>query len=128
LQKTLAPEQLDLLRRMAADLNASQLASTAGKAVGSNTVQNLAGTNVLAQALGNKAGGSAAAQSVLGRVLQLPYGASNKMIQDRLGAALLDPKEAARLMATPEGNALAKILSGGAAQIGYRAAPALAAQ
>jgi hypothetical protein len=128
LQKTLAPEQLDLLRRLSADLNASQLASTSGKAVGSNTVQNLAGTNVLAQALGNKLGGSAPAHSVLGRMLQLPYGASNKMIQDRLGAALLDPKEAARLMATPEGNALAKILSGGAAQIGYRAAPALAAQ
>lgn len=128
LQKTLAPEQLDLLRRLAADLNASQLASTAGKAVGSNTVQNLAGVNVLQTALGNKLGGSAPAQSVLGRLLQLPYGASNTMIQNRLANALLDPKEAARLMATPEGNALMRALSSDAAQIGYRAAPALAAQ
>lgn len=128
LQKTLAPEQLDLLRRMAADLNASQLASTSGKAVGSNTVQNLAGVNVLSQVLGNKIGGSAPAQSVLARLLQLPYGASNKMIQDKLGTALLDPKEAARLMATPEGNAMVRAFTSGAAQIGYRSAPALAAQ
>jgi hypothetical protein len=128
LQKTLSPEQLDLLRRMASDLNASQLAATSGKAVGSNTVQNLAGMNVLQQTLGNKLGGSAPAQSVMGRLLQLPYGASNRMIQDRLGQALLDPKEAARLMATPEGSALLKALSEGPAQIGYRAAPALAAQ
>jgi hypothetical protein len=128
LQKALAPEQLDLLRRLAADLNASQLAANSGKAVGSNTVQNLAGTNVLAKALGDKMGGSATAQSVLGRLLQLPYGSSNRMIQDKLGNALLDPKEAARLMATPEGNALRRALSGEAAQIGYRAAPALSAR
>jgi hypothetical protein len=128
LQKALAPEQLDLLRRLAADLNASQLAANSGKAVGSNTVQNLAGTNVLAKALGDKLGGSATAQSVLGRLLQLPYGSSNRMIQDKLGNALLDPKEAARLMATPEGNALRRALSGEAAQIGYRAAPALSAR
>lgn len=128
LQQVLAPEQLDLLRRLAADLNASQLAANSGRAVGSNTVQNMAGTNVLMQALGGKVGGSALAQTTMGRLLQLPYGASNKMLQDRLGAALLDPKEAARLMATPEGNALMRALTGGAGQVGYRAAPALAAQ
>jgi hypothetical protein len=128
LQKTLAPEQLDLLRRLAADLNAGQLAANSGKAVGSNTVQNLAGNNLLAKALGDKLGGSTAAQSAMGRLLQLPYGSSNRMIQDKLGNALLDPQEAARLMATPEGNALIRLLSGEAAQIGYRAAPALSAQ
>lgn len=128
LQKTLAPEQLDLLRRLAADLNASQLAANSGKAVGSNTVQNLAGNNLLMRALGDRMGGSTAAQSAMGRLLQLPYGASNRMIQDKLGNALLNPQEAARLMATPEGNALMRLLSDEAAQIGYRAAPALSAR
>lgn len=127
LQKVLAPEQIDLLRRLAADLNASQLATNAGKAVGSNTVQNIAGANVLQQVLGNRLGGSAPAQSVAARLLQLPYGASNRMIQDKLGNALLNPQEAARLMATPEGNMLMRVLSAGG-ELPYRAAPALAAQ
>lgn len=127
LQKVLAPEQIDLLRRLAADLNASQLAANAGKAVGSNTVQNIAGANVLQQVLGNRLGGSAPAQSVAARLLQLPYGASNRMIQDKLGNALLNPQEAARLMATPEANALMRALSAGG-ELPYRAAPALAAQ
>lgn len=128
LQKVLAPEQLDLLRRLAADLNASQLASNAGRAVGSNTVQNLAQNNLLSSVLGQGLATSTPSQSVLARVLQLPYGASNRMIQEKLGNALLDPKEAARLMATPETNRLLQSLSGGTAQIGYRAAPAISAR
>jgi hypothetical protein len=128
LKKTLAPEQLDLLRRMAADLNAAQLSSNAGKAVGSNTVQNAAQSNVLASVLGNRLAASTPAQSGLARLLQLPYGASNKMIHEKLGNALLNPQEAARLMADPKTNALMRALSDGGAQIGYRAAPAISAQ
>jgi hypothetical protein len=128
LQKALAPEQLGLLRRLAADLNASQLASNAGKAVGSNTVQNLAGANLLNATLGATAGGSTPARAVLGRLLQLPYGASNAQIQEKLAAALLDPKEAARLWNTPEGFAALKSISRAGAPIAYRAAPLLAAQ
>ena len=127
LQKVLAPEQLDLLRRVAADLNASQLANNAGRAVGSNTVQNLAQSNVLASVLGRRGAESEPAQSALARILQLPYGSSNKMIQEKLGAALLDPKEAARIMADPQTNRLLKMLSP-SAQIGYRSAPAITAQ
>jgi hypothetical protein len=88
----------------------------------------MAGVNVLQQALGNRLGGSAPVQSAAGRLLQLPYGAANRAMQDKLGAALLDPKEAARLLSTPEGFELLKALSRQSAQIGYRAAPALAAQ
>lgn len=128
LKKVLSPEQLDILRKVSADLNASQLANNAGKAVGSNTVQNLAGTNVLSALLGNKAAGSTSAQSLLNRMLQLPYGSSNKMIQEKLGAAMLDPAEAARLMADPQANKLLQMLGGGGAQIGYRTAPAISAQ
>jgi hypothetical protein len=126
LKKVLSPEQLETLRKVAADLNASQLANNAGKAVGSNTVQNLAGTNVLASLMGDKLAGSTSAQSMLNRLLQLPYGTSNKMIQEKLGAALLDPAQAARLMADPQANKLIQTL-GNSAQIGYRAAPAISA-
>ncbi len=130
LQKMLAPEQLELLRRVAGDLNASQLANNAGRAVGSNTMQNLAQSNVLASVLGRRGAESAPAQSALARILQLPYGSANKMIQEKMGAALLDPQETVRLMQlvqTPEGNKLLQALAP-AAQIGYRAAPALTAQ
>jgi len=128
LLKTLSPDQVDVLRRVAADLNASQLASNAGKAVGSNTVQNLSQANVLASVLGKQLSGSTPAQSALSRLLQLPYGSANKMIEERLGTALLDPKEAARLMAEPQANALIQMLASDGARLGYRAAPALAAQ
>lgn len=128
LQKVLAPEQMELLRRIAADLNASQLAMNAGKAVGSPTVQYAAQANALTKALGQKMGTSTPAMSTLARLLELPYGASNKMIQEKLGNALLNPQEAARLMATPEGNALVQALTEGGARLTYRAAPALAAQ
>lgn len=127
LGKVLAPEQIGLLRRLAADLNAGQLAQNSGKAVGSNTVQNLAGVNALENTLGKTLGGTSAAQTLLGRFLQLPYGSANRALQDKLGAALLDPKEAARLLNTPEGFALLKELSRGG-RLGYRAAPVLAAQ
>lgn len=127
LSKKLTDEQLDLLRRLSADLNASQLASNAGRAVGSNTVQNLAQGNLLKDVLGKSIGGGTVASSTLGRLMQLPYGAANQQIVERLGSSLLDPQEAARLLQTPEGNKLLRALSGNA-QIGYRAAPVLSAQ
>lgn len=127
LAKMLAPEQMDILRRLSADLNASQLASNSGRAVGSNTLQNIAQNNLLAQALGKTMGGSSVAQTTLGRLLQLPYGIANKQIQERLGNALLNPQEAARLLVDPKASALAKGLRGGEF-IGYRVAPALSAR
>lgn len=130
LMKKLAPDQIDLLRRLAADLNASQLATNAGKAAGSNTVQNLASNNILQSTLGNKLGGSTPATAILGRVMQLPYGHANKQITEQLGAALLDPQEAARLMQNPAAqSAIARLFDqSGARALSYRAAPVVAAQ
>lgn len=130
LRKTLAPDQLDMLRKLAADLNASQTAANAGRAVGSNTVQNLAGAQMLTSTLGQTVGGSAPVQSAVGRVLQLPYGMANTQIQDRLGAALLDPQEAARLMElASRPGAVQRLFQYAPAvpQVAYRAAPVLAA-
>jgi hypothetical protein len=124
LAKDLSASQLDVLRRIQADLNAGQIANNTGRAVGSNTVQNLAQNQLLQGMLGRGIGGSTAATSTLGRLLQLPYGTANKQIQERLGNALLDPQQAARLLQDPAQNALLKALSG-PAQIGYKAAPAI---
>jgi hypothetical protein len=109
---------------VSADLNAGQIAATTGRAVGSNTLQNMAQNNILASALGKDLGGSTAATSTMGRLLNLPYGTANKQIQEKLGNALLDPKEAARILQTPEGNKLLQYLT--QTQIPYKLAPAIA--
>lgn len=128
LTKLLSPSQLDLLRRVSADLNASQIANTTGRAVGSNTLQNLAQNQLLTGALGKTIGGSTPATATLGRLLQLPYGAASKQIQEKLGNALMDPKEAARLLADPQSNALLKALMSGNPRIAYQATPVISAQ
>lgn len=128
LQKTLSAEQLDLLRRLEADLNASQLAASSGKAVGSNTVQNISGANALASLVGKGVGGSAPVQATVGRAINWLYKKPDAEIMNLLGDAMLNPQEAARLLTMPQNNALVQALTTGGARLGYRAAPALAAQ
>ena len=127
LAKLLTPDQLQLLRDLAADLNASQLSMTAGKAVGSNTVQNLAQDQLLRQALGSF-GGSTPVRTTLGNLLKLPYIRANQQIQQKIGEALLDPAVAAGMLGQQPilTSQLAALLSpvGGAA---VRAAPILPA-
>ncbi len=123
----MSAKQLDVLRRIQADLNAGQIANNTGRAVGSNTVQNLAQNQLLQGVLGQAAGNSTAARSTLGRLLQLPYGTANAQIQERLGNALLDPQAAAKLLSEPQTNALLQALQGPRA-LAYRAAPAITAR
>lgn len=130
LAKKLTPEQLQTLRNVAADMNASQLAMNAGKATGSNTVQNIAQDQLLQQLLGKAVGGSMPARTILGNVMRIPYSRANQEIQQRIGNALLDPQEAARLLeagSTP--NALSAMTRKGKGVIkrGARALPVLAA-
>jgi hypothetical protein len=130
LMKKLAPDQIDLIRRLAGDLNASQLANTAGKAVGSNTAQNLASAGLLNSAIGGKFGGSVPISNSVGAGLDMVYRRANRQIGEKLGAALLDPQEAARLMQDPAAqNAIARLFDQtGARALSYRAAPVVAAQ
>lgn len=127
LVKELSPEQLRILRAVQADLNAGQIANNTGRAVGSNTLQNIAQNQLLQSSLGNAIGGSNAARSTLGRLLQLPYGTANQQIQEQLGNALLNPRTAAQLMQDPATNRLLQSLRG-VEQLGYRAAPVLTSQ
>lgn len=126
LVKELSPAQLQVLRNIQADLNAGQIAANVGKAGRSDTFQNFAQNQLLESALGKTLGGSTAASSTLGRLLQIPYGTANKQIQGKLGNALLDPQEAARLLADPKNNALLQALTQN--QLPYRAAPAISAR
>jgi len=124
LQKILTKEQFQLLRNLSTDLNGNSVGLNAGRSVGSNTVQNLAGDNLLQSTLGNLVGGSTAAKTTLGSLLKVPYVRANQDIQDVLGSALLDPAYASKLLSMAQqsgarGNTLKSLI--------YRSAPALPA-
>lgn len=128
LKKKLTPDQLQTLRNVQADLNASTLANTAGKAVGSNTVQNLGSDQFLSEVLGPGLGGSGLARDTLGRVAGFAARRANTAIEERLGEALLEPQTAALLMDLAQRpDLLQRIGQSQAASIGARAIPAIAA-
>lgn len=130
LANTLEPQQLTRLNAIKEDLKRADFAANAGRS-GSDTVEKLAYNNMLAQTgvpnflrnfaptqfMGNLANSGA----------NLLYGNANKTLQKQLAQALLDPKEAAKLLeaATPSqrGKLLATILRGTATQAAI-AAPA----
>lgn len=122
LEKVLAPDQMALLRNLQADLNASQLASNAGRAVGSNTVQNMASGDLLRSVVGRGLSGAPATQSLAQRALNVVYGGANQQIQERLGEALLDPARAAQLLQQPAGP-ISRSLASAPLSLAARAAP-----
>jgi hypothetical protein len=126
LGKQLSPAQLQVLRNIQADLNASQIAANVGKAGRSDTFQNFSQNQLLDSAFGRTLGGSTAATSTLGRLLQVPYGTANKQIQERVGNALLNPQEAAQLLADPRNNSLLQALTQNT--LPYKVAPAISAR
>jgi hypothetical protein len=101
LKKVLTDDQLQLIRNLSADTNASTLGMTAGKAVGSNTVQNIAQDNLLAGLMGQKMGGSTPVKMLLGNAFKPFYIRSNQAIMDKVGEALLSPKSGAAMLDTP---------------------------
>lgn len=102
LANTLTPKQLELINALRKDLVNKDFAETAGKAAGSNTVQNMAYANMMdsigiptalrgfapASALGN----------VAGRFMDLGYKRANDQLSERLANALLSPQETADLL------------------------------
>jgi hypothetical protein len=102
LENTLTPAQLGLLTSIKEDLARAEFGANAGRPVGTNTVQNLAYSNMMNQfgvpnmlrnsPIGQVAGG------LLGKAGDLVYGKANKEIAERLASVMLDPKEAAKIM------------------------------
>jgi len=104
LMKVLTPEQFGNLERISADLERGALSMSAGKAVGSNTMQNLSVAHVIGSAVGGKL-----AQNPVMRTLSAPLkwlsdiSGNEAALQDLLTDAMLDPVLAKSLMrkATP---------------------------
>ncbi len=127
LAKKLTPEQLQTLRNVQADLNASVLASTAGKAVASNTVQNLGSDRFLTEVMGRGLGGSGLVRGTLGRAVGFAAKPADAAIEARLGEAMMDPGTAALLMELAQRpDLLQRLGQSQAASIGVRAVPAVA--
>lgn len=119
LDNTMTNQQQNLLQSILADLQRSNAANTAGRGVGSDTVQKLAYGNILdqsgvptflrelspAQIVGN----------VAARGADVAYGRANKELSNRLAETMLSPADAAEAMRlanesdTP--NALLKLLA-----------------
>jgi hypothetical protein len=126
LANTLEPDQLQLLNALKQDLARSDFAKTAGRGVGSDTVQKLAFSNML-----NAAGVPSAVRSfgpagaignIAQRFGQVAYKDANERMAAELAQALLDPQTAATLMqsgmVTPQMQALVKGLRSGGAALG----------
>jgi hypothetical protein len=97
LSKLLNPEQMQALRNVQADLNAARLGLESGKALGSNTAQNISQTWLLNRVLG-RYGESPVVSSIMKKPLGLLYGNANEQITDQLTRALMDPAQARALL------------------------------
>ena len=107
LEGTLEPAQLEMLRNVAADLARKASAQELGRAVGSNTGQNLVGQNLLESVIGPlglpKTWASTVAQNALTEnLVARPIGylarPAERRVQDALAQAMLNPQEAAGLL------------------------------
>lgn len=102
LSKVMEPNQLSTLGAIKDDLLRADFANTAGKGVGSDTVQKLAFSNMLDQAGVPNAIRSIAPVGIVGnlsqRAGQIVYKDANEKMAAQLAQALLNPQEAAKLM------------------------------
>lgn len=98
LSKVLSKEQMSNLEKIGADLDASALSASSGKAAGSNTTQNISTAYVIGSALGNKANNSGIIQN-LSRPISWLNKLNEQQVQDLLVDAMLDPGMAKSLMA-----------------------------
>ena len=103
LQGVFNPSQQVRLAQIGQDLQAANFAQTAGRGVGSDTVQKLAYSNMLNQAgvptfLRNFVPGQVVG-NVLAQGAQAGYSNANQKLAEQLALALLNPQEAARMMA-----------------------------
>lgn len=131
LADVLDPQQLSTMQNIKQDLLNQDFAQTAGRGVGSNTVQNLAYTNMLDQfgiptALREFAPAGAVG-NIMGQAGRIGYKSANERLAQELAEALLDPRTAAQVMQKAKSGAInpevLKLLQGG-----LRTAPVMSAQ
>lgn len=133
LQNTMTPQQMALLDALKADLARSQAAQNAGRGPGSDTIQKLAYANFVDAAgvptfLRNM-GASQAAGNIASRGADVLYGRANRELTTKLGAMLLNPNQAGRLMQdvvpSEAARRLALALRAGGTPLAIGAAPAM---
>jgi hypothetical protein len=102
LEDVMTPDQLQILENILKDASGEQAGINFGRAVGSNTAQNLAGMNVLRQVTGPFGLPQAWAERnvfpTVARGMNLVYGGQEPFIKQKLAEALLNPKLAAELL------------------------------
>jgi hypothetical protein len=126
LQNTMEPDQLATLNAVRDDLLRKDFAETAGRGVGSDTVQKLAYSNMMnSTGLPSWVTGVPKALGVGGmaqRFGDLGYKSANEEMRAKLAQALMNPNEVASLMeagmVTPEMQRLVQGLSRGGAAVG----------
>jgi len=132
LAKVMDPDQMKTLGAIGEDLGRADYANTAGRGVGSDTVQKLAFSNMLDSAGVPSAVRSFAPAGIVGNVAQragqIVYKDANEKMAAQLAQALLNPQDAAKLMeagmVTPKMIALMNGLKRGGTALGA-AAPGL---
>lgn len=110
IENTFDPQQISLLNNIRKDLQGVDYAGSAGRGVGSDTIQKLAFSNMLGQAGVPNAVRSFAPASIIGNVAQkfgnIAYSDANKKMAEQLARSMLDPQTVAKLMKsgiTPKG-------------------------
>ena len=121
--------QLATLDGIKSSLRGLDYANTAGRGVGSDTVQKLAFTNMLDQAgvptLLRNFGPAGVVGNVVQRGAQVAYADANKKLSERLANALLDPQVTAELMKKGIKNPTAKQIEDAVKRVGVAFAPAV---
>lgn len=112
LANTMEPHQLSTLNAIKDDLARSRFAETAGRGVGSDTVQKMAYNNLMQQS------GLSGLPNLLSRPVQLAeylsrtaYSSADREMRKQLAEALLDPKKTAELLTKGVPSEKARLLS-----------------
>jgi hypothetical protein len=129
----LDPAQMQNLTSLRDDLARADFANNAGRAAGTNTVQNLAYGNMIGE-LGvptfiKQSAGGQVVGNLLGRAGDAVYGKANKQMAEQMAQTMLSPQEAARLLSLRETPNLLLINAAKKGLLGTsKAAPVLLAQ
>ena len=127
LQGTMTPQKMAALEAIKQDLIRQNFAQTAGRGVGSDTVQKLAMSNMLDQSglptFVRNFGPSGVVGNILQRGGQIAYADANKKMSEKLAQSLLDAQLTAELMQ----GAVPGLLSGRLLDAGRRSGVALGA-
>lgn len=140
LAQVMPAQDIERLNNIARDLARKSTAESAGKASGSPTAQNIVSQTLIDRLSSQLGLPASVSESGVGRVALSPYqGLANlsgatQSINDLLANALLNPSQAASLLARPASQGLLAPGAGSAAarrgllELGYRAAPIAAVQ